>query len=117
MPSEAYFLNVFLSMSNCGDHLAVIETIKIIINEDDNYAPGSSYAEYRKIPNDLFSSVPFYVYGDTLAIMVFEGEPSIIALHYPAIAHAYRVQFEDMWNRSNELHGPSIIREVQGSGA
>ncbi len=84
---------------------------KILVKEGDNYAPGSSYAEYRWIPKELFSSVPFYVYGDNLAIMLFENEPSIIVLRYPSIAQAYKVQFFDMWQRSQSV-GNSMITEL-----
>lgn len=73
---------------------------KILIREGDNYLPGSSYAEYRSIPKDLFASVPFYVYADKLAIMLFDGEITVIALEYASIAQAYRVQFADMWQRA-----------------
>lgn len=73
---------------------------KILIREGDNYIPGSSYAEYRWIPRDLFSSVPFYVYADKLAIILFDAEITIIKMEYPSIAEAYRVQFADMWRRA-----------------
>lgn len=87
---------------------------KILIKDGDNFAPGSDYAEYRWIPKELFSSVPFYVYGDQLAIMTFDGEPAIIALKYPAIANAYKVQFEDMWKRGRTVEGQEVIRSLDG---
>ena len=80
-------------------------TYKILIREGDNFLPGSSYAEYRAIPKDLFASVPFYVYADKLAIMLFDGEITVIALEYPSIAQAYRIQFADMWHRATLLPG------------
>lgn len=83
---------------------------KILTKEGDNYAPGSSYAEYRWIPKELFASVPFYVYGNKMAIFLFNGEPSIIILKYPSIAEAYKVQFKDMWNRSKEISGNEVKR-------
>ncbi len=86
---------------------------RILVKEGDNYAPGSDYAEYRWIPKELFASVPFYVYGEKLSIMTFDGEPAIIVLHYPAIANAYRVQFEDMWVRGKKLEGEEIIRSLK----
>ena len=83
---------------------------KILTKEGDNYAPGSSYAEYRWIPKELFASVPFYVYGNKMAIFLFNGEPSIIILKCPSIAEAYKVQFKDMWNRSKEISGNEVKR-------
>lgn len=122
-PAEIYVSNVderqFVKL--LGDFAKVhvkritdLKTVKykILIREGDNYVPGSSYAEYRWIPKDLFASVPFYVYGDKLAIMVFDNEPSVIVLRYPSIADAYRVQFADMWNRSSQVIASNAIREL-----
>lgn len=86
---------------------------RILVKDGDNYAPGSDYAEYRWIPKELFASVPFYVYGEKLSIITFDGEPAIIVLHYPAIANAYRVQFEDMWQRGTTVEGDKVIRSLE----
>lgn len=75
-------------------------SFKILIRDGDDYTPAGRYAEYRMMPKELFSSVPFYVYGDKLAVMLFDLEPTIIVLEYPAVSAAYRVQFEDIWQRS-----------------
>lgn len=85
---------------------------KILTREGDNYAPGSGYGEYRWIPKELFASVPFYVYGKKLAIIVFEKEPSVILLQYPSIADAYRVQFFDMWERARILEDQKTIKSL-----
>ena len=76
---------------------------KILIREGDDFIPGSSYAEYRWMPKELFASVPFYVYGDKLAIILFDAEITVIALDYSSICQAYRVQFADMWQRAAPL--------------
>lgn len=73
---------------------------KILIREGDTYLPGSSYAEYRWIPKELFASVPFYVYDDKLAVILFDAEITVIVMDYPAISAAYKTQFADMWGRS-----------------
>ncbi|MCS5595812.1 MAG: helix-turn-helix transcriptional regulator [Pseudomonadota bacterium] len=73
---------------------------RILIRENDDYMPGDSYAEYKRLPSDLFASVPFYAFGEKLAIMLFENEPTVIVMNYPAINAAYRIQFEDMWARA-----------------
>lgn len=77
---------------------------RILSKQGDSYTPGEDYAEYRWIPNELFASVPFYLYGDKLAILIFDSEPTVICLHYSAIASAYKVQFEDMWARSQTIN-------------
>ena len=76
---------------------------KILVREGDDYAPGSDYAEYRGMPKELFSSVPFYVYANKLATIVFESELTVIVMEYPAIADAYRTQFADMWQRAHAI--------------
>ena len=76
-------------------------TYKILIQEGDTYYLATpDYSEYRWIPKDHFSSVPFYVYGNKLAILVFKKEPTVIVLNYPMVAAAYRVQFAAMWDNA-----------------
>lgn len=70
---------------------------KILLQEGDDYFP-ATYAEYRWLPKAHFSSVPFYVYGKKLGILLFDNEPTIIVMEYPAVADAYRVQFLAMWD-------------------
>lgn len=74
---------------------------KILIQEGDTYYPALDYSEYRWIPSQHFTTVPFYVYGKKLGIILFENEPTIILLEYPAVAQAYRLQFEAMWKESS----------------
>lgn len=85
---------------------------KILIKEGDDYTPGSSYGTYKWIPKELFASVPFYVYGKKLAIMIFENEPSIVLLKYPSISDAYRIQFSDMWNRARDIEEKNRVKNV-----
>lgn len=122
-PSEIYVSNVDerLFVRILGDYAKIhVERIKalknirykILTREGDNYLPGSAYAEYRWIPKELFASVPFYVYGNKLAIMIFETEPSVIVLQYASIANAYRIQFNDMWNRAVSVNIDNVIKEL-----
>lgn len=89
---------------------------KILLREGDDYVPGEDYAEYRSIPSELFASVPFYVYADKMAIIVFESELTVIVMDYPAIANAYRTQFADMWERSTAVgpHEAALPRKAKG---
>jgi len=81
---------------------------RILVREGDEYTPGSDYAEYRGLPKELFAAVPFYLYGDKLAIIQFDREVTIIVMNYPAVADAYRVQFADMWNRSIQFENKPV---------
>jgi DNA-binding XRE family transcriptional regulator len=75
-----------------------------IIREGDTNFACSKYADYRWLSADLFDPVPFYIYGDCLAIISFQTIPSpTIVLHkIPAITQAYRKQFEALWKMAKE---------------
>ena len=70
---------------------------KLLAREGDTNFVSTEYAEYRWLPKHMFSSVSFYVYGQKLAIIVFDDEPVILVMEYPAITEAYRKQFESFW--------------------
>jgi transcriptional regulator with XRE-family HTH domain len=73
------------------------KNFKIIQKEGDTYFPAREYAEYRWIPEEQFIAVPFVVYGDKFAIILFDPEPTIIVMNYPILAQAYRMQFKLLW--------------------
>lgn len=58
-----------------------------------------SYREYKKFPFSVMGDAPFYVYGNNLAILVFEGEnaPNIVVISSGLVAKAYREQFNLLW--------------------
>jgi DNA-binding XRE family transcriptional regulator len=66
---------------------------------------GRSYREYRRLGDSSVGNVPFYVYGDKLAILAFEGNsaPQIVALSSAVVSKAYREQFEVMWRAAKPL--------------
>jgi transcriptional regulator with XRE-family HTH domain len=59
-----------------------------------------SYTKYRWQARENFNSVPFYLFGDYLAIIVFESDPSptIFLIRSAVAANAYRQQFKQMWD-------------------
>jgi hypothetical protein len=81
---------------------------KFLVREGDDYSPGDDFAEYRWIDKNLFSFVPFYIYGKKLAIILFNPEPTVIVLNYNAVAEAYALQFKDMWQRANVIENKQI---------
>lgn len=72
--------------------------LKILQKEGDDYFPAKNYAEYRWIPHEQFLAVPFVVYGNNLAVILFEPEPTIIINNYPLVSEAYRLQFLTLWD-------------------
>lgn len=73
---------------------------KILQRENDAYFPAKNYAEYRWIPSKQFLAVPFVVYGENLAVILFEPEPIIIINNFPLVADAYRLQFLALWGHA-----------------
>lgn len=73
---------------------------KILQKEGDTYFPANSYAEYRWIPTNQFIAVPFFVYGNKLAIILFNDDANVIIMNYPIIAKAYRMQFNSLWDQA-----------------
>lgn len=73
---------------------------KILQKDGDDYFPAKKYAEYRWIPAKDFMAVPFVVYGDKLAVVLFEPEPTIIINNFPMVAEAYRLQFLSLWENA-----------------
>jgi hypothetical protein len=75
-----------------------------ILCEGDTNFIASDYNQYRWISEELFSPVPFYIYGECLAIMNFQTvpAPTIILHKFPAITAAYRKQFEAFWKMSRD---------------
>ena len=64
-----------------------------------------SYREYRQSTDHVTGNVPFYVYGDKLAILIFEeSKPvQIVVITSSLVAKAYRDQFDMMWKSSKPL--------------
>jgi len=71
---------------------------KVLLKDGDTNFIASSYAQYKWLPQNLFSAVPFYVYGNKLAIIIFNEEPKIIVLNNNSVTDAYRKQFLGLWD-------------------
>lgn len=88
-------------------HVERIESIsrkkfKIVQRQDDVYFPARNYAEYKWIAPEYFVAVPFMVFGDSFAVVLYEPDPTIIVMNYPLLAAAYRIQFGMIWDKAVE---------------
>ncbi len=70
---------------------------KILICENDFFFPVSSYAEYRWMKKEDFSSIPFYVFADKLAIILWLNEPLVFLMDDVNAARIYREKFMQQW--------------------
>jgi len=112
-PGEVLVSNVderdferWLDSDNLRTHVSRMEeidglTYKILIREGDtHYLTTSDYCVYRWLPKQLFVSVPFYVYGNKMAIVLFNEQPKVILLNNAMITEGYRKQFQAIWDIS-----------------
>ncbi len=73
-------------------------TFRILIREHDDYFTASAYAQYKAVPEQHFAATPFYVYGDRLAMILFEPDDvTIYIVQSEKLADAQRKQFTTVW--------------------
>lgn len=72
-------------------------SFKILIQEGDKNFIASDYAEYRWVPKENFHSVPFYVFGNNLAFLIFGDDVIVHMIQNAEIADAQRTQFKLVW--------------------
>lgn len=86
-------------------------TFKILVQEGDTNFSASNYAEYRWIQKEHFATVPFYVYGDKLAIILFDEDVDVYVIQNEKITNAQRAQFDLAWNNAlTPVAGKSMRR-------
>lgn len=75
---------------------------KVIIREEDNnLAVDYGSIEYRTIPAKDFSSVPFYIYGDKLALITFKNDDvAVFIIAEPDITQAFKKLFLSIWDKA-----------------
>ncbi len=73
---------------------------KILIKEGDTNFIASDYAAYKWIPEKEFQSVPFYVFGDNLAFLLFDEDVTVHLINDKKIAQAQRAQFAQSWTHA-----------------
>lgn len=94
--------NYLKRMTEVSQKRGDLEVLAIICEGDTNFC-ASAYNEYRWISKEIFQAVPFYIYGETLAIMDFDTTPgpTIMLLKSRAITNAYRKQFQTFWKMAH----------------
>ena len=73
--------------------------VRALLEEGDYNFLCTDYADYRWNPKEAPPPVPYYIFGDSVAIFAFDAEPSpkIILITSPVIASAYSKQFDGAW--------------------
>jgi transcriptional regulator with XRE-family HTH domain len=78
-------------------HIKGNYNFKILVKEGDTNVVASDYAEYRWVPKEKFHSVPFYVFGNNLAFLIFGEDVIVHVIQNADIANAQRTQFNLVW--------------------
>jgi DNA-binding XRE family transcriptional regulator len=78
---------------------------RALIRAGDKVALGKGYMSYKWDKTTSSDSVPFYVYGEKLAIIIFQAEPSpqVVVLTSSLVANAYRRQFDVLWDQATSV--------------
>jgi len=87
------------------DEMATIKRggLRCLIEEGDTNFGASAFGSYRWLHKEYYTRVPFYVFGAKLAIIDESASenPLITVIENPAIAQAYRRQFNALWERAS----------------
>lgn len=80
--------------------------VKCILTENTQNTYCTNYCEYRTISKHYVNSVPFYIYGNKYAAIMFDADPSpkVIVIESPSMAAAFRQQFYSMWDKATPLN-------------
>lgn len=76
---------------------------RLLSSEDETVFLEDDHLEYRAIPKRYFSAVPFYIYGNKVAILIW-GEPlQVIIMQNPHMAEAMRRFFLFVWDQAETV--------------
>ena len=79
---------------------------RILSREGDMYFV-EDVSHYRWVPEEYFSQVPYYVYGNKYAILLTEPVTRVVLIENKAIADSYRRQFEATWKNGKKPPQPA----------
>ncbi|NND65127.1 MAG: hypothetical protein HKM24_04085, partial [Gammaproteobacteria bacterium] len=81
---------------------------RVLVRKGDNYFI-SLDDSYRWVPEEMFHQVPYMVYGDRYAIILWEPEIKVVIIENPQIADSYRQQFQVAWDNAEvpDLSAPT----------
>ncbi len=68
------------------------------LHGDTNFSDPSS--EYRWVSKEQFSQVPFFVYGNKYALLLWEPVQRVLLIENKAIAESYRQKFNLLWTEA-----------------
>jgi hypothetical protein len=91
------------------------QKVRCIIREGDEDIYCDAYNEYRSVSADKFSAVPFYIFEDRFAVVIFENNKvTVVSIFSRPVADAYRKQFDMIWKDAKivEFSDKKALRKV-----
>lgn len=77
---------------------------RILAHEGDNFLVATGYAQYKWLPQELYGSIPFYIYGSKTAIISFEADSvKVFVIDHQPVTDFYRKQFKRLWDFSQNV--------------
>lgn len=87
-------------MANIVDQI----DFKATARKGDAELIGYRHAEYRWVPDELWSQQSFYAYGDYLGFLIFGDDSiSIFVIKEKQIADGYRAMFNNFWDNIAQI--------------
>lgn len=74
---------------------------RLLIRKGDRFLIADK-SHYRWMRRELFTEVPFIVYGDTVLQILWKPSLRLIVIRNELLANAYKKQFEIYWNEQSE---------------
>ncbi|MEZ5887533.1 MAG: helix-turn-helix transcriptional regulator [Paracoccaceae bacterium] len=78
-------------------------TYRVIVEEGDETAFGSAYAEYRTIPSDQFNDKTIFVFCGVLAIVDFSNELTVTAIEQQGVASSISQLMFNSWDKAHVI--------------
>ncbi len=82
---------------------------RILIEEGDSNIIAPSHW-YRWVSGKNFSTTPFQLYGDKLAMIDWGPPQQITILHHPLYAQTFRNLFEQVWQHASPVDGQGEMK-------
>jgi len=80
---------------------------RILICEGDNYFASAPEA-YRWIPRSLFGKVPYLIYGNRMAVVMWTKPGRTVIVHNKSWVDTFRAQFDFLWSISIKPDIPGV---------
>ena len=105
MGSEGYFtkkMPYYAPIYRKRKELKQVKT-KVLIREGRDKRKKNKYSDYRKIPSDVESPATINIYGDKIAIFIWDEPPQVIVIENKNVNKTLENYFKFMWKNSKKL--------------